>query len=282
MNFHQKTNTFVESLELKILNMERSLAFYENIIGFKVLERVENRAILTADGKTPLITLVQPENVTPKEAHKTGLYHFALLLPTRADLGSFLQHVIKVNYPLGASDHHVSEALYLQDVDGNGIEIYADRPASSWIWQDKEVHMVTEPLKAEEVLAAGADKQWNGLPSDTVMGHIHLHVGNLEQAEAFYCKGLGFDVVTRYGGQALFVSADGYHHHIGLNIWNGRNIPAASRESVGLQSFTIHYPNEELRSDVITRLKEMDILVQEEKEGFVTTDPFGLTIRLSV
>ena len=282
MNFHQKTNTFVESLELKILNMERSLAFYENIIGFKVLERVGNRAILTADGKTPLITLVQPENVTPKEAHKTGLYHFALLLPTRADLGSFLQHVIKINYPLGASDHHVSEALYLQDVDGNGIEVYADRPASSWVWQDKEVQMVTEPLKAEEVLAAGADMQWSGLPSDTVMGHIHLHVGNLEQAEAFYCKGLGFDVVTRYGGQALFVSADGYHHHIGLNIWNGRNIPAASKESVGLQLFTIHYPNDVLRSDVITRLKEMDIVVQEEKEGYITTDPFGLTIRLSV
>ena len=282
MNFHQKTNTFVESLELKILNMERSLAFYENIIGFKVLERVENRAILTADGKTPLITLVQPENVTPKEAHKTGLYHFALLLPSRADLGSFLQHVIKINYPLGASDHHVSEALYLQDVDGNGIEIYADRSASSWIWKDKEVHMVTEPLKAEEVLAAGADKLWNGLPSDTVMGHIHLHVGNLEQAEEFYCKGLGFDVVTRYGGQALFISADGYHHHIGLNIWNGRNIPPASKESVGLQSFTIHYPNDELRSDVITRLKEIDIEVQEENEGFITTDPFGLTIRLSV
>ena len=282
MNFHQKTNTFVESLELKILNMERSLAFYENIIGFKVLERVGNRAILTADGKTPLIILVQPENVTPKEAHKTGLYHFALLLPTRADLGSFLQHVIKINYPLGASDHHVSEALYLQDVDGNGIEVYADRPASSWVWQDKEVQMVTEPLKAEEVLAAGADMQWSGLPSDTVMGHIHLHVGNLEQAEAFYCKGLGFDVVTRYGGQALFVSADGYHHHLGLNIWNGRNIPAASKESVGLQLFTIHYPNDVLRSDVITRLKEMDIVVQEEKEGYITTDPFGLTIRLSV
>ena len=282
MNFHQKTSTFVESLELKILNMERSLAFYENIIGFKVLERVENRAILTADGKTPLITLVQPENVIPKEAHKTGLYHFALLLPTRADLGSFLQHVIKINYPLGASDHHVSEALYLQDVDGNGIEIYADRPESSWIWQAKEVHMVTEPLKAEEVLAAGADKQWSGLPADTVMGHIHLHVGNLEQAEEFYCKGLGFDVVTRYGGQASFISADGYHHHIGLNIWNGRNIPPASKGSVGLRLFTIHYPNDELRSEVISRLKEMDIVVREEKDGFVATDPFGLTIRLSV
>ena len=282
MNFHQKTNTFVESLELKILNMERSLAFYENIIGFKVLEMEGNRAVLTADGKTPLLTLIQPEQVIPKEAHKTGLYHFALLLPSRADLGSFLNHIAKINYPLGASDHHVSEALYLQDVDGNGIEIYADRPASTWVWRDKEVHMVTEPLKAEEVLAAGAGKPWEGLPSETVMGHIHLHVGNLEQAEEFYCKGLGFEVVTRYGGQALFVSADGYHHHIGLNIWNGRNIPAASKESVGLHTFTVHYPDLERRTEVVERLKDLGAEVRKENEDWETTDPFGLTIRLSV
>ncbi len=282
MNFHQKTNTFVESLELKILNMERSLAFYENIIGFKVLERESHRAVLTADGKTPLLTLLQPENVTPKEAHKSGLYHFALLLPSRADLGSFLHHVAKINYPLGASDHHVSEALYLQDVDGNGIEIYADRPESSWIWKDKEVHMVTEPLKAEEVLAAGESKMWEGLPSETVMGHIHLHVGNLEQAEEFYGEGLGFDVVIRYGGQALFMSKDGYHHHIGLNVWNGKDIPAASKESVGLHAFTIHYPDDKRRKDAISRLKEIGAEVREEDGYWETSDPFGLTIRLSV
>ena len=282
MNFHQKTNTFVESLELKILNMERSLAFYENIIGFKVLKREGNRTVLTADGKTPLLTLIQPKHVVPKEAHKTGLYHFALLLPSRADLGRFLNHIARINYPLGASDHEVSEALYLQDVDGNGIEIYADRPASGWIWRDKQVHMVTGPIKAEELLAAGEGKQWRGLPSETVMGHIHLHVGDLEQAEEFYCKGLGFEVVTRYGGQALFISKDGYHHHIGLNIWNGRNIPAASQESVGLHTFTIHYPNEESRKETIKRLEEMKIEVRQVDGSWIVTDPFGLTIQLSV
>ena len=282
MNFHQKTNTFVESLELKILNMERSLAFYENIIGFKVMKREGNRAVLTADGVTPLLTLIQPEHVVPKEAHKTGLYHFALLLPSRADLGSFLNHIARLNYPMGASDHAVSEALYLQDVDGNGIEIYADRPASAWVWRDREVQMVTEPLKAEEVLAAGAGKQWSGLPSETVMGHIHLHVGELKQAEEFYCQGLGFEVVTRYGEQALFISTDGYHHHIGLNIWNGRNIPAASEESVGLHTFTIHYPDVEKREETARRLKEMNTEVQEVNGNWTVTDPFGLTIRLSV
>ena len=282
MNFHQKSNTFVESLELKILNMDRSLAFYENIIGFKVLEREDNRTVLTADGETPLLTLIQPENVIPKEAHKAGLYHFALLLPSREDLGSFLHHIAKINYPLGASDHHVSEALYLQDVDGNGIEIYVDRPASSWIWKDKEVHMVTDPLKAEEVLSAGENKMWKGLPPDTAMGHIHLHIGNLELAEEFYCQGLGFDVVTRYGDQALFMSTGGYHHHIGLNVWNGRNIPAASKESVGLQTFTIHYPNHEQREEVISRLNNIGAEVREENGIWVTTDPFGLSIRLSV
>ncbi len=282
MNFHQKTSTFVENLELKILNMERSIAFYENIMGFKVLEKEGNRTVLTADGETALLTLIQPENVKPKESHKSGLYHFALLLPSREDLGSFLHHIAKINYPLGASDHHVSEALYLQDVDGNGIEIYADRPASTWVWKDKEVHMVTEPLNAEEVLAAGENKVWKGLPADTVMGHIHLHVGNLELAENFYCDGLGFDVVTRYGGQALFISADGYHHHIGLNVWNGRDIPAASKESVGLQIFTIHYPNHEKIKEVILRLNEMGVEVREENGDWITTDPFGLSIRLSV
>ena len=282
MNFHQKTNTFVKSLELKILNMERSLAFYKNIIGFKVMKREGNRAILTADGKTPLVTLIQPDHVVPKEAHKAGLYHFALLLPSRADLGRFLNHIAKINYPLGASDHAVSEALYLQDVDGNGIEIYVDRPASAWVWKDKEVQMVTDPLKAEEVLAAGAGKQWNGLPAETVMGHIHLHVGDLEKAEEFYCKGLGFEVVTRYGGQALFISKDNYHHHIGLNIWNGKNISAASQDSVGLEHFTVHYPNEESRTEAIKRIEEMKIEVREVDGSWVVTDPFGLTVQLAI
>jgi catechol 2,3-dioxygenase len=283
MGFHREPNTFISQLHLKVTNLERSLAFYQEVIGLKVLNQTNQIADLTADGKTVLVSIEQPEDVIPKQGRTTGLYHFALLLPTRADLGRLLKHFLQVRYPLqGASDHLVSEAIYLADPDGNGIEVYADRPATNWSWSNGEVEMATVALDAESLLAEGEGGEWNGLPAGTIMGHIHLHVSELQKTEEFYTKGLGFEVVTRYGGQALFISTGKYHHHIGLNTWNGLGAPPASKNSAGMESYTMVFPNEEKRNQIISQLKQMGATVTEENGSFVTADPSGNRIQLAV
>lgn len=283
MGFHCEPNTFVSQVNLKVANLERSLTFYQEVIGLQVLHQTNRTADLTADGKTVLVSIQQPDNVVSKQGRTTGLYHFALLLPTRADLGRLLKHFLQVRYPLqGASDHLVSEAIYLADPDGNGIEVYSDRPASGWSWTNGEVEMATVALDAESLLAEGEGAAWTGLPAGTIMGHIHLHVSELQKTEEFYTKGLGFEVVTRYGGQALFISTGKYHHHIGLNTWNGVGAPPAAENSVGMESYTMVLPSEEKREQIISQLKEMGVTVTEEKGAFITADPSGNRIRLEV
>lgn len=283
MGFHREPNTFVSQVNLKVENLERALTFYQEVIGLQVLQQTNTTADLTADGKTVLVSIQQPVNVVSKQGRTTGLYHFALLLPTRADLGRLLKHFLQVRYPLqGASDHLVSEAIYLADPDGNGIEVYADRPASSWSWNNGEVEMPTVAIDAESLLAEGEGKAWNGMPAETIMGHIHLHVSELQKTEEFYTKGLGFEVVTRYGGQALFISTGKYHHHIGLNIWNGVGAPPAAENSVGMESYTMVFPSDEKRKQILSQLNEMGVAVTEEKGAYITADPSGNRIRLVV
>ena len=281
MSFHQPPVTFVGQVNIKVQSLERSLAFYQEVIGFKIYEKTEKSAKLTADGKTVLLSIEQPSDVIPKKGRTTGLYHFALLLPDRADLARILKHFLQTGYPLqGASDHLVSEALYLADPDGNGIEIYTDRPASKWEWNEQHVVMATQALDAENLLAESMEQAWNGLPAGTVMGHIHLHVAELAKTEEFYTKGLGFDVVSRYGPQALFISSGKYHHHIGLNTWNGAGAPQPPANSVGLESYTLVLPDEASLKDTAARLKELGAAVGEEQGVFITEDPSGNRIKL--
>lgn len=188
--FHQEPNIFVGEVNINVKNLDYAVTFYQNIIGFQVLEKTGNKAVLTANGKTPLLTLEQPIDVIPKAGRTSGLYHFAILLPNRVDLSVFLRHLLQTGYPLGAADHYVSEALYITDPDGNGIEVYRDRPSNEWKWNNGLVEMATEELDGEGILAE-SDAEWAGLPAGTVMGHIHLHVSNLPKAEEFYTQGLG-------------------------------------------------------------------------------------------
>ncbi|MCM3602554.1 VOC family protein [Robertmurraya korlensis] len=283
MGFHREPNTFVSQVNLKVANLERSITFYQEVIGLQVLNQTNSTAELTADGKTVLVSVQQPDDVVSKQGRTTGLYHFALLLPTRADLGRLLKHFLQVRYPLqGASDHLVSEAIYLADPDGNGIEVYADRPASGWSWNNGEVEMATVALDAESLLAEGEGEAWNGMPAGTIMGHIHLHVSELQKTEEFYTKGLGFEVVTRYGGQALFISTGKYHHHVGLNTWNGVGAPPAAENSVGMESYTMVLPSEEKREQIISQLQGMGVAVTKENGVYITADPSGNRIRLEV
>lgn len=281
MNFHREPNTYVEQVNLKVQNLGRALKFYQEVIGFKVLEQTQKKANLTADGKTVLLSIEQQDNVVPIKGKTTGLYHFALLLPTRSDLARIVQHFTNIGLRFGSSDHLVSEALYLSDPDENGIEIYIDRAPSEWEWNNGEVEMAVDPLNFRDLLSGVNHQQaWNGLPAGTVMGHIHLHVSELRKTEEFYTKGLGFEVVNRFGTQALFISTGKYHHHIGLNTWNGVGAPTPPEDSVGLKSFVLIYPNETARDHVVANLKNIGASVTEENGAFATADPSGIRILL--
>lgn len=279
MHFHEKPNTYVTNVEIKVSDLQRSLTYYQEVIGFKVLHQGSHKATLTADGKTALLTIVQPETVEEKTRFTTGLYHFALLLPSRRDLANVISHFHKNGVYFGASDHDVSEALYLSDPDKNGIEIYADRPEDKWTWHSNQVHMVTEPLNIQSILAEGNDT-WSGLPTGTVMGHIHLSVSNLTEAEEFYTKGLGFDIVTRYGTQALFISTGRYHHHIGLNTWYSENAPKLGEHQVGLKTFSLRLDNEQQVATMKENLRAIGAPVTDIAGGFQTEDPAGNKILL--
>ncbi|MUK89353.1 glyoxalase [Ornithinibacillus sp. L9] len=275
--FFQKPTVYVGEVNINVTNLKKALHFYQNILGFTVLEQSDSSAVLTADGKTPLLSLEQPIDVTPKQPRTTGLYHFAILLPSRADLSSFVKHIIRAGVQLGASDHYVSEALYFNDPDGNGIEVYRDRPSAEWSWTDGQVAMATEPLDGDS-LVAESNKEWGSMPKETIMGHIHLHVSDLEETEKFFVNGLGFDIVTRYSG-ALFASTGGYHHHIGLNVWNGVGAKAPAKNSVGLNWFALVFPDEESRNKAVDRLGEIGSKVTK---NFEVKDPSGNVIRLVI
>jgi len=281
MQFHREPNTFVSNVHLYVEDINRSVQFYEEILGFQPLSRTERKAELTADGKTALLTIEKPENVEPKEPRRSGLYHFAILLPTREDLGRFLQHLLLNGIRPGSSDHLVSEALYFNDPDGNGIEVYRDREPSEWTWNNDLVEMATDYLDAQGVLNAGGGQPWSKLPVDTLMGHIHLHVGDVQAATEFYTKGLGFEIVSHYPN-AAFLATGKYHHHIAVNTWQGEGAPPRSENSVGLSSYTLTYPDEATLQRAVDAVKALGYLVSSDGEGFVTEDPSKNRIYLSL
>ncbi|MGP4074792.1 VOC family protein [Halobacillus sp. K22] len=280
--FFQAPSTFVGTVELKVEDLERSIQFYTEIIGLQVIEQSEQKAVLSANGKQALLTIEQPPSIQPKSKATTGLYHFALLLPDRTSLAKVLKHLADRGIKLGAADHLVSEALYLNDPDGNGIEIYRDLPSKTWTWYDGKVTMTVDPLDSKGILAELNGVQWEGLPAETIMGHIHLHVHDLDQARRFYCDGLGFGVTTDQLNQALFLSSNGYHHHIGLNTWKGTDAPPASEENAGLKRYALVFPSEVERYQAAQRLKQLGYVVEMEDEQLVTRDPSGNRLLLDV
>jgi catechol 2,3-dioxygenase len=281
-SIHPETN--VGLLALTVSDLQRSLNFYENALGFKVLEKTDHSAILGAEPNKPLLILSELPGAKPSPKRSTGLYHFAILTPSRADLGRSIRHLIDVGYPIGGhSDHLVSEAFYLDDPDGNGIEIYRDRPRSEWNWVNGQVQMAADPIDIRGILdaAAAENKPWEGLAQGTTIGHMHLQVANIPEATRFYHDVLGFDIVAGWPS-ALFISAGGYHHHIGMNTWNSLNGKPAPAGSAGLQFFSLSLPNEEAREAVLARLDKANILYTRKADGVLLYDPWHNGIWLTV
>ena len=215
-------------VRLQVADLARSLAYYERVIGLQALARDEHGATLgPPDEARVLVELkVRPGAAPVPRRGRLGLYHFAILLPDRAALGQFVRHLAEAGAYAGMSDHLVSEAVYLTDPDGLGIEVYADRPRRAWGREGRQLVMATEPLDVEDLVRAAGSARWSGIPAGTVIGHVHLFVGDLEAAAAFYHVGLGFDKVVWSDPGALFLSAGGYHHHLGTNTWATGAAPA--------------------------------------------------------
>ncbi len=249
-----RTDHPLQSISLKVKNLDRSSSFYQDHLGFFLHKRESQRAWLGAPGDTFLELLEHPGGDIPRRS--TGLYHFAVLLPDRLSLARCLKHMIQTDTPMsGFADHGVSEALYLQDPDGNGIEIYRDRPRSEWPVKEGRLDMVTEPLRTQQLLDLLVDDPdpWQGLPEGTRLGHVHLRVNNISTAETFYRDVLGMELMQRYGSGASFFSYSSYHHHIGVNTWNSKGASPPPPDAPGLGWMTLkHHPDMDLDSSGTT------------------------------
>lgn len=274
--------TRIGRVRLQIADLARSLDYYEHVLGFRVLARGPGRASLGAHGDdTPLIELHELVGAPPvPSGGRLGLYHFAVLLPDRAALGRFVAHIAQTGVEAGASDHLVSEALYLRDPDGLGVEVYADRPRASWKHQDNQVVMDTRPLDVSDLIRAANGQVWRGMPAGTTVGHVHLHVGDIDQAAAFFHMALGLDaVVWSYPG-ALFLSAGGYHHHLGLNTWAGANARRPGERDARLLEWEIVVPGSDATESAARSIEGAGHAVLRDERGWTATDPWGTVLRV--
>jgi catechol 2,3-dioxygenase len=272
--------TRMGAVHLTVSDLARSLDYYQRILGLQVRERENGIAHLGTDDQDLLVLYEEPG--AEPAPRNTGLFHFALLVPSRHDLARWLTHAIKREARFeGMSDHLVSEAIYLRDPDWHGIEIYRDRPRAEWERDGEFLKMATLPLDIEGVLSAldGGETAFEQIPRDTTMGHVHLQVADVAATEAFYTEQLGFDLQARYGDQASFLSAGGYHHHLGGNVWNSRGAPPPPPGSAALRHFTVLLPDEDELERVAARIPGA---APHPSGGVAVEDPSDNTLVLAV
>jgi catechol 2,3-dioxygenase len=275
-------STSMGTVHLTVSDLGRSLAYYEHVVGLAPIARDGARASLGAGGRE-LLALVEEPGARPAHGH-TGLYHFALLLPRRVDLARWLAHAVRERVGLaGASDHFVSEAIYLTDPDGHGIELYWDRPRQIWEGQVAE-RMTTLPLDAHDLLREIDDERdapFAGLPEGTVMGHVHLKVAAIPETIAFYRDVLGFALMARLGPYAAFLSAGGYHHHLGANTWESAGATPPPPASAALRHATIELPDATTRDRALERVVARGGSPREVAGGWMVGDPSGNALLLA-
>lgn len=266
------------AIRLRAGDIGRLRDFYERTIGLAPLDG-GNGVVSLGVGRTPLVELVSDPDAPSRPPRSAGLFHLALLVPTRADLARTLRRVAGSGWSLsGASDHLVSEALYLSDPEGNGIELYRDRPRSQWQLVDGALEMATLPLDLRRLLAEpGGETAADSMPEGTTLGHVHLQVADLGAAETFWVDGLGLDVTVRRYPGALFTSVGGYHHHVGLNTWAGVGAPSPSPGARGLVRFEVVLASKiavDRAADRLARVASVDRV----DGGVTAADPSGNTV----
>lgn len=259
---------------LRVADADRALAFYEGMVGLEVLGREKDRISLGAGGMPVLHLDVRP-GISPRNYRETGLYHIAILVPDRPSLGAAIARLASNNVKLGAADHLVSEAIYIWDPDNNGIEIYRDRPREEWAWHDHQVQMANRPLDFQGLLAEPDVQTLARKPmkARTRIGHMHLEVDDLAKARKFYGEIVGMTPTATLPG-ALFMSAGGYHHHLGTNVWESRSGPPPSADTAGLSLMTFELPDEGSIAALKTRLAAANIETHANESGFDFLDPW--------
>lgn len=271
--------THVGKVTLQVSDLETSVAFYRDFLGFAEISAAAGRAELGVDG-TALLELRSGAG-GPLRARRLGLYHFAILLPDRPSLGRVLEHLVSSGVQPGASDHLVSEALYLSDPDGLGIEIYRDRRRDEWSATNRQLNMASEPLDFDAVLAEGKGKPWQGMPAGTTIGHVHLHVGDIDAARDFFHQAVGLDVVVWSYPGALFLSAGGYHHHLGTNTWAGPRATPPEKDEPQLLQWELVLPDTADVANAASNIAARNFSVTpEEPGGSIAIDPWGTALGL--
>lgn len=270
----------IGKVTLKVRDLDAVSSFYQRVLGLTEIARAAGSATLGAAG-TPLLVLEENPALIRGERRQAGLFHTAFLMPTRADLARWLGHVAEVRVPLhGASDHIVSEAIYLADPEGNGIEVYVDRPVSRWLDANGDIQMTTDPLDVQDLLAAGRGAAWTGFPEQGSIGHVHLQVGDTAEADRFYRDVLGFGVTVDYPG-ASFYGSGGYHHQLAGNIWNSRGAARRPEGMAGLDAVEVLVRDPAGIASVIARAEEAGVEIVKDDQGTTLRDPWGIAIVLA-
>jgi catechol 2,3-dioxygenase len=273
--------THLGRVRLQVADLDRSLLFYESVVGLRLINRTADSASLGPHGEDrEIVHLLRLLSARPVPRRGLlGLYHFAILLPDRASLGRFVAHLAATGVYAGMSDHFVSEAVYLTDPDGLGIEVYADRPRDAWRYDERQLRMATNHLDVDDLVRSAHGEHWIGMPAGTVLGHVHLYVDDIVKAEAFYHDALGFDkVVWSYPG-ALFMSAGGYHHHLGTNTWAKGASPATNADA-RLLEWEIVVPTKKDAEQAAQNVAAAGYEAKPENGEWILTDPWGTSLRL--
>jgi catechol 2,3-dioxygenase len=277
--FASRTPLHIGAVGLHVRDLDTVAHYYRDLLGLSELSREQDTVRLGAGGAA-LIELTQRGDLKPDDPREAGLYHTAFLMPRRADLARWVLRIGRTRVPVtGASDHGVSEAIYLDDPEGNGVEVYADRPPETWAWRDGLVSMPTVALDVEDLVgAAQGASDYAEAPAGLRVGHVHLRVGDLDGAERFYQGGIGFAPTRRRGG-AMFMSSARYHHHVAANVWHSQGAGPRADDRAGLAWFSIA-ANDGAELDAIgARLRQAGAPVAPTRQGFETSDPWGTRIR---
>jgi len=279
--FASRTPLHIGAVALKVRDLDRIAAFYRDAIGLAVLDRSTGAATLGAGG-VPFVHLEHRADAKPDDTREAGLYHTAFLTPTRADLARWILHVARNRVQLtGASDHAVSEAFYLDDPEGNGIEVYYDRPAETWQWTGNDLRITTDPLDIDDILReVPPTATFAGAPDGMRIGHVHLRVGDVGRAETFYRDALGLDVTRRRHG-ASFMSSGRYHHHIAGNVWHSAAAPVRDDNRAGLSWLALEAADAAAFDHAQARLAQAGHKLEPVANGVETTDPWGTRIRIT-